>query len=213
MSGLTVRRLSAAPADRKSWQAVRELCCRTGDNGNPVAPERRESFARVWIEPYEQLLPQWSYVAERNGILAGYLTGCPDTGRFERARRRRIMPRLLMALPLGRYRRVAGAGHFERRAPGTARDVSDFFSGTVRAALEREYPAHLHINVDARWRASGIGRRLVEGYLADLRALGCSGIHLFCGPDPVGFYARLGFQELSRAQAGGMTIFLMAKLC
>lgn len=210
---ILVRRLSAAPAERKSWQAVREICCRTGDNGNPVAAERREFFARVWIEPYEKLLPEWVYVAERDGIVAGYLTGCPDTAKFERAKRRRITLPLLLAVALGRYRGVAGAGDFARRALGAGRDAMDSFGSAVRRSLERDYPAHLHINVDAPWRAAGMGRRLIERFQTDLQSSGCSGIHLCCGPDPVGFYAKLGFHELSRVEARGGPVFLMVKRC
>ena len=71
MDVVSVRRLSASRAvDRAAWAAVHGLCCRTGDNGDPIAPERWELFARIWIEPYEKLLPEWTYVAE-NAATAG----------------------------------------------------------------------------------------------------------------------------------------------
>ena len=80
----TARRLSAG--EKASWAAVRELCCRTGNNGDPIAPERWELFARIWIEPYEKILPHWTYIAESGEAVVGYLTGCPDTRVFHRAR-------------------------------------------------------------------------------------------------------------------------------
>ena len=42
----------------------------------------------------------------------------------------------------------------------------------------RQYPAHLHINLDSNWRGFGIGRRLIEAYLEQLSQQGISGVHL-----------------------------------
>ncbi|MGH7854662.1 MAG: hypothetical protein ACREP3_14545 [Candidatus Binatia bacterium] len=85
MDSVTARKLSAShDADRASW-AVRELCCRTGNNGDPIAPERWELFPRIWIEPYEKIVPEWTYVAESGPAIVGYLTGCPDSQEFYHA--------------------------------------------------------------------------------------------------------------------------------
>jgi ribosomal protein S18 acetylase RimI-like enzyme len=42
----------------------------------------------------------------------------------------------------------------------------------------RKYPAHLHLNVHAAWRGRGIGRRLLEASLDQLRSLRVCGVHL-----------------------------------
>jgi ribosomal protein S18 acetylase RimI-like enzyme len=209
MLDVTVRRLSAGPADGSTWAGVRELCCRTGNNGDPVAPERWEFFARLWIEPYEKLLPEWTYVAEAEGALAGYLTGCPDSVRFARAKFWRLTLPLLVATAAGRYRKVPGARQFTRQALGLTSGIECRFSRSVQEAIAITYPAHLHINVDARYRRLGIGRRLIEEYWADLRAARIPGVHLFCGPDPVEFYRRLGFHELGRVETRGIPVFAL----
>jgi GNAT superfamily N-acetyltransferase len=209
MLDITVRRLSAAPGDRSSWAGVRELCCRTGDNGNPIAPERWDFFARLWIEPYQKLLPQWTYAAEVDGVLAGYLTGCPNTRKFNRARVGRITIPLLPEIALGRYRGVPGAKGFARRALGLSPSVEKRFSRSIQETIDSVYPAHLHINVDAGYRRLGLGRRLIETYRGDLQGAGVCGIHLFCGADPVPFYRRLGFEELERVDAGGVAVFAL----
>ena len=211
VSEIHVRRLGGRLADASSWQAVRELCCRTGDNGNPVAPERWDFFARVWIEPYEKLFPEWTYVGEAKSEIIGYLTGCPDTVGFAKMKRWRCNIPLLVAMILGRYRRVDGAAAFARRALGLTANPEDYFGAELKAALEHNYPAHLHVNVDAGHRLSGVGRRLVEQYLVDLQSAGVPGVHLICGADPLEFYRRLEFRELGRAQPGGMPIFLMVR--
>ena len=53
-------RAAGSPAD---WQAVRSLCCRTGNGGDPIDPARWPLFADLWIGPYQRLVPEWTYVA------------------------------------------------------------------------------------------------------------------------------------------------------
>lgn len=212
-SDIVVRRLSGARAERNCWRFVRELCCDTGDNGDPVAPGRREFFSRVWIEPYEKLLPEWTYVAEDDGVVVGYLTGCPDTAKFTKAKRWRSTLPLLAAIALGRYRGTSDAGAFLRRATSRVPSLEERVSGELKQVVESDYPAHLHMNVAARHRGSGIGRRLIERYVGDLRAAAVPGVHLFCGPEPAGFYSRQGFRELRRATVGRTAVLLMVKRC
>jgi GNAT superfamily N-acetyltransferase len=213
MLDVTVRRLSADPAAGSTWAGVRELCCRTGDNGEPIARERWDFFARLWIEPYEKLLPHWTYVAEVEGALAGYLTGCPDSARFATAKFWRLTLPLLAAIAAGRYRKVPGAHQFARQALGLTPRVQCRFSRSVQQAIAAAYPAHLHVNIDADSRRLGIGRRLIEEYRADLRAARIPGVHLFCGPDPVEFYRRLGFHELGRVETAGIPVFAFGIRC
>ncbi len=190
---------------------MRELCCRTGDNGAPIARERWELFSRIWIEPYQKFLPQWTYVAEIGANIVGYLTGCPDSEKFYRMRRWRVTVPVLIAIFFGRYRNSPGAGLYVRRALGMVKSPERFFSDQISPALAREYPAHLHINVDADHRRSGVGRLLMESYFADLRRANVTGIHLFCGTEPVAFYRRLGFQILESVEFGGTAIFALGR--
>lgn len=119
MNSVTARRLSASHgADRASWAAVRELCCRTGNNGDPIAPERWELFSRIWIEPYEKILPEWTYVAEGGKSIVGYLTGCPDSRKFYRMKLWRVTVPLLMAIAGGQYRHTPCAREFVKQTVG-----------------------------------------------------------------------------------------------
>lgn len=162
------------PATRSDWPRIRELCCLTGDNGAPIERSRWESFGEKWIGPYETLLPEWAFVAETEGEVVGYLTGCPDSAAFrESARPRFQLPQLSVE---------------ERFAPAT------------RALLDREFPAHLHVNLEAPARGSGVGKRLLDAFVARLNAEKIPGLHVFCGADPLAYYLKNGFRELDRLE-------------
>jgi GNAT superfamily N-acetyltransferase len=186
---------------RAEWQAVRELCCLTGDAGRPIALARWPLFAALWIGPYERLAPAWTYVGEIEGRIVGYLTGCPDTLAFERARLLRVTLPALAGIATGRYRWTTDARALVRLALGRRRRVETRLASRLPTGFLDRYPAHLHMNVAAQWRSHGIGRALVGRYTQDLEAAGVAGVHLFCGPPPLGFYLREGFVELGRMDA------------
>ena len=207
---ITIRRLTAnREFEAAVWHAIGELCCRTGNNGAPIAPERWRLFAKIWIEPYENQLPDWTYVAEVDGEVIGYLTGCPDSKTFSRRRFWRSTVPLLGEIFLGHFHGQADARPFARRALGLAPSVERCFPSDVRRRVRSGYPAHLHINVDARYRGGGVGRRLCQAFFADLRSQGIAGIHLYCGADPLKFYLRLGFDELSSMRLGATSVHLL----
>ncbi len=207
---VAVKRLSSVvAAETREWRSVRELCCRTGNNGEPVSLDRWESFGRLWIEPYERILPQWTYVAEvRNGVVA-YLTGCPNTRIFERARRWHFALPVLIEIVLGSYPRSRDALRFVLQSFRLEKRADASFSSETRRVIQRDYPSHLHMNVEAPWRRIGIGKKLLKRYSSDLRTVGATGIHLYCGADPLGFYLSEGFTELDRIVFQGRPVYAL----
>jgi GNAT superfamily N-acetyltransferase len=205
-------RVAKSPAD---WQAVRSLCCRTGNGGDPIDPARWPLFAELWIGPYQRLLPKWTYVAEADGCVAGYLTGCPDTAAFRRARRFRITLPLLVAIACGRYPWNADARRTVRLAFRLDRGLESRLAPAQPAGLARTYPAHLHMNVEAEYRRRGVGAALIERCARDLAAAGVPGIHLLCGAGPRPFYARNGFTDLAAVETspGRLVYTLGRRLC
>jgi GNAT superfamily N-acetyltransferase len=187
-------RVARTPAD---WEAIRSLCCRTGDAGDPIDPARWPLFADLWIGPYQRLVPEWTYVAEVDGRVIGYLTGCPDTVAFRRARRFRVTLPLLCRIAAGRYAWNSDARRMVRLALRLHRGVESRLAPGLSAGLTETHPAHLHMNVEAECRQRGIGAGLIERYARDLSAAGVAGIHLFCGARPRPFYLRQGFTELA----------------
>ena len=198
--------------DAADWQAIRDLCCLTGSDGRPVARERWPLFAEVWVGPYARLRPAWTLVADQAGTVVGYLTGCPDTPAFRRAARWRVALPLLVKAAAGRYPWNADARRLARRTLGLRPSPEKRLAALLPSGALAPYPAHLHVNVDEASRGTGVGRALMDAYFQALGAAGVPGVHLHCGPAPLGFYGRLGFRELGRLEARpGAWVHLLAR--
>jgi GNAT superfamily N-acetyltransferase len=202
-------RTARSPAD---WRAVRELCCRTGNSGDPIEASRWPFFADLWIGPYQRLTPEWTYVVDTGREVVGYLTGCPDTAAFKRSSVHAVTLPLLLHVLRGAYGWNGDTRRFVRQTLGFRTGPERRLLKTLRLNLYREYPAHLHMNIEARFRGRGLGRDLVERYLEDLRTARVRGAHLFCGSAPREFYTRLGFHELGRLELpSGIVVHALAQ--
>jgi GNAT superfamily N-acetyltransferase len=186
-------RLARTPED---WRAIHALCCRTGDGGDSIERSRWPFFGELWIGPYRRLAPDWAYVADQDGTIVGYLTGCPDTSGFRRARALAVTLPLLVDVARRRYTWNADTRHFVRRTLRLERGPEEAVRAQGPRRLETDYPAHLHMNVEAAARRHGIGGALLARFVEDLRGRRVPGIHLYCGAPPRGFYLRHGFEEL-----------------
>ncbi len=68
-----------------------------------------------------------------------------------------------------------------------------------------EYPSHLHIDLLEEAQGRGYGRRMLESVMDGLRKRGSPGAHLgvsMLNESALGFYRRLGFEELTRVGQG-----------
>ena len=183
------------PRDR---EAVRRIGCDTADRGEPV--ERffadRELVADLLTDYYTDYEPQAAWVAEYEGEVVGYLTGCLDTRAYWRFMTWRVVPRALW--------KAVGRGRLW--SPKTWRLLSAGIKTFQQGGFRREipvdrFPAHLHVNVQAGLRGQGMGRRLVEQFIAQARAAGVPGIHASVRGDNVpacNLFEALGFVALSR---------------
>ncbi|HVM98557.1 MAG TPA: GNAT family N-acetyltransferase [Candidatus Acidoferrales bacterium] len=153
-------------------EAVRSICFATGFMGEPVDWLWRDgaSFADLFTRYYTDREPESLWVAERDGKVVGYLSGCVDSKQSHGASAEVI-------------RRVVLRGGLVR--PGIARFLwrSTFDILRDRGAVEEDlgdprFPAHLHINLLPMGRGIGLGRRLMNEWLDRLRTLGVPGVHL-----------------------------------
>lgn len=93
---------------------------------------------------------------------------------------------------------------------GRFADISYF---SALADQTRLYPAHLHVNLSARWRGIGAGSRLLAAFADDAARLGTPGLHVVTGEGlrNVGFYVRNGFAEVARTEWNGRTIVMLGR--
>ena len=78
------------------------------------------------------------------------------------------------------------------------------------AAHLPDFPAHLHINMDAAHRGRGVGAHLLNAACAQVRESGARGIHLITAADArnVGFYTANGFSEIARDHRDKIRVML-----
>ncbi len=208
-------RNAGSPSD---WEAIREICCETGRAGEPIEASRREFFAELWIAPYQERCARWAYVAEdETGApggkprIAGYLTGCADTVGLRRNRWLGMTVPLLIQIALGRYEWNSDVKRFLKRTFGLERSPESLFDGRFLDRLERDYPAHLHVNLRKPYRSSGLGAKLVDQFCADLVDGGVGGVHLFCGQGPLKFYLKNGFEKLASIDFRGIPVHALGR--
>jgi len=181
------------PADRSG---VREIACDTADAGEPV--ERffhdRRAIADVLTRYYTDCEPGSLWVAECDGRVVGYLTGCLDTRRQERVTRTRILPKVIVGAMARGVLLHADAWHLLASFAGTV-----MLGGFPYPVDLGRYPAHFHINVRKDFRGGGLGPQLVEAFRRQVERAGVRGIHVVTRGDNAGgrtFFEKMGFELL-----------------
>jgi len=175
----------------------------TGDGAASVPGDAVPGYADpgllgdVYALPYVRFEPDLCLVVDdgtRAGRVSGYVLGTSDTVAFEDWASRAWWP-------------VVRARHpVTSQEPGTAgaRLAAQVEASTpTPRSLTDRYPAHLHVDLLPHLQGQGLGRRLVEAFLATAHGAGAGGVHLGVSASnerAVGFYGRLGFHLLERTE-------------
>lgn len=87
----------------------------------------------------------------------------------------------------------------------------DYFASF--ADLTRDYPAHLHINLDQNYRNGGLGTRLIERFTDDAAGAGARGVHVVTGARSRNrsFYSRNGFVALRELAEGSREMVFLGR--
>ena len=167
--GVIIR--SYKPNDRLD---VLRIYADTAVFGEPVETilEDRGLFSDAFTAYYTDFESDYLWVACIDDQVEGYLTGCVDTI----SQRRRIIGRTILPLV---WRIILGKYRLGWKTFNYAKYIA---IGALRQEYPhvdlKEYPAHLHINVDADSRGRGLGRSLMTAYLDQLREIGVPGVFL-----------------------------------
>jgi len=205
MSDCVIR--SARPGDQPGAYYV---CLKTGDHGKDGEPFYREdpdALGRIFVGPYLAFEPELSLMIEDDQGICGYALGTFDSRAFFARYEAEYRPALCARFPEpqgnpGQWTRVQHVYSWYHRP--------DYFCPEPYA----DFPSHLHIDLLARARGRGYGRRMLEEVMDRLRRRGSPGAHLGMSElnEPAyGFYQRLGFRELVRTGSGNDRVIYMGK--
>ena len=200
------------PQTPQDWIEIRQICIRTAANAADLQGDRRPFFESYWIGPYQDLVPEWTWVIRRGagGPVLGYLCSAPNTRAFERSRLWQSRLPLLIRLITQQIPWSIESKNWLRRSVGLAPEVERSFGSTFARDLKRTYPAHLHINLDPSAQGTGGGHLLMEALVGALRSHRIRGVHLYCGQGPVAFYRRQGFEILKQVAFGARATAVFA---
>ncbi len=185
------------PYETRDRAAVREICCDTADRGEPVERflSERELVAELVTRYYTDFNSEACWVAEQNGRVVGYLTGCLDSARWWQAMWWRIAPLAVLRAIAGGALARAQTWRYLRGQLRCGRR-----SGLTRRALFAQYPSHLHLNILHEFRGANLGTRLLDEFIKRAHAAGVAGVHANVSRDNAGarrFFERAGFVLIS----------------
>lgn len=177
-----------APADLPD---LYNICLRTGDSGADASGLYQDPLllGHFYAAPYAVYEPDLTFVLTDPEGVCGYVLGCRNSLEFASWMEAFWLPPLRQKYPLP-------------TADDTSKDAAMIrliHRGYAPSSWADAYPAHLHIDLLPRAQGRGLGRRLMEVFLARLRELGVPGVHLGVGQRNAGalaFYQRMGFVRL-----------------
>ncbi|GAB2517770.1 GNAT family N-acetyltransferase [Paramicrobacterium agarici] len=178
---------------------VYDICLRTGDSGADATDKfsRDTLLADIYAAPYVRRDPGLVWVVDDGRRAIGYIIATDDTRAFTRWFSEQWWPALA-----DRYAPAPNEKPGERELIASAANPERMLIDDVDA-----YPAHLHIDLLPETQGQGLGRRLVETLVTELKRRGVAGLHLTAGAANAGaiaFYERVGFDVLHR-DGGGVT--------
>ena len=183
------------PFRREDEPAVRAICV---ENARLPEAARHEDwvFADYWTRYYTRREPEHVWVAEKDGVVVGYLTAAFDTTRHNREMRSRVLPGLLLRMSVrGTIMHMPSRLFFLKRwATWSAPDPEP-------AGLLETFPAYLHVNLRDGARGLGLGAALMEACLAEATRAALPGIHLKTLETNAGairFFERMGFSLVGK---------------
>lgn len=177
--------------------AIRQICADTADSGEPLENffSDRELVADLVTRYYTDFSSEYSWVAQLQGEIVGYLTAAPDTRAFRKCLHWSIGPQAFV--------RAFGRGLLFQSGTWALLGAMVRRKGQVIRPpflVPAAYPAHLHINLLKHARGHHGGQDLLARLLQKLKATHIPGVHATVRADNTGacaFFEHLDFRPVS----------------
>lgn len=177
--------------------SIRRICAETADAGEPLENfySDRELVSDLMTRYYTDHASDYSWVAELDGKVVGYLTAAPDTRAFQKSLHWSIGPQAFV--------RALGRGLLLRRENWAmmlawVRRKGQMIRPPFR--IPDAYPAHLHINLMKQARGHHAGQELIARLIQKLKDDHIPGVHATARADNAGacaFFEHLDFTPIS----------------
>lgn len=175
----------------------------------------RKILADIAISYYTDYEPESLFIAENEQEITGYLAGCKDSRRFKKIFSLRIAPKAMLTSIF------RGSLFKQKNLRFVFSLLISLFKGEMgRLDCSKEFPAHLHINVNGPFRQLGTGTQLMERYLEYLKSNNIGGVHLYSFSDAgQQFFQKLNFNKIFAQKVSyfdylgkeGLKVFCFAK--
>lgn len=150
-------------------------------------------MGHIYSAPDAVLSPGTAFVAEDDLGVAGYIVGVPDTRAFEALMEAKWWPALRAVYADPSVVPPASWNADQRRS------FMIHHPKPVPEAVVAAFPAHLHMNLLPRAQGRGVGRDLLDVWLARMRTLGAFRVHLgtnIANTRSIRFWSAAGFERL-----------------
>jgi ribosomal protein S18 acetylase RimI-like enzyme len=155
-------------------QKVLEISADTAFFGEAVEAflDDRQLYMDAFGRYYTDQEAQYAWVAESLEGVVGFLFGCADTPLHAKRWRSYILRVVLLKAVSGKY----------KLGKKTASFAWGMLMGSLRDEQANidlmEFPANLQIDIRDGYRGAGLGRKLIEAYLEQLKGMNIRGVHL-----------------------------------
>lgn len=191
--------------------ATYRVCLETGDAGRDATAQFQDdpdALGRMYVGAYLRFEPQLAFVLEDDSGVCGYALGALDSKVFYDAYLHQWLPPVCREFP-------EPSGDSATWSPARKLHYEYHHPSIAMPQPYEQYPSHIHIDLVERAQGRGLGFRMMDVLLGELRRLGTAGCHLAMHPDnrrAERFYYKLGFTEVMRTGEGSSgTLYLGIK--
>jgi ribosomal protein S18 acetylase RimI-like enzyme len=207
VSGPAIRDLQLGDLD-----ALYRIALATADSGADAAHLYRDPklVGNLYAAPYALLALEFALVVEDASGVGGYILGALDTLAFEARLEAEWWP------PLRRHY-ADPSGDPSSWGLDQLRTYQIHHPRPPPVRITDPYPSHLHINLLPRLQGRGLGRAMIDAWLARIAAAGSRGMHLGVSPAnrrALRFYRAYGLEEFHfpRPKPNPETIYFVRSL-